>query len=99
MVGGPSYETQAELRLLRLAGGDAVGMSTANEVVAARQCGLRVLGLSGISNVAMQARPSPLSHEEVLTVGDRLRPKLRDLMRGMLRRINDWPPVGNGGPG
>jgi len=91
MVGGPSYETQAELRFLRLIGGDAVGMSTANEVVAARQCGLRVLGLSGITNVAIQARPGPLSHEEVLAVGEVLRPKVRELLRGMLRRINEWP--------
>lgn len=88
MVGGPSYETQAELKLLRSLGADAVGMSTAHEVIAARQCGLRVIGLSGISNLAIRAVPSPLSHDEVLAVGEVLRPKFGQLIRGLLKRLD-----------
>ena len=91
MVSGPSYETQAELRFLRAMGGDAVGMSTANETVAARQCGLRVLGLSGISNQALRAMPARLTHAEVLAVGEVLRPKFSRLIRGLLRRMSITP--------
>jgi purine-nucleoside phosphorylase len=68
---GPSYETPAEIRMLRRLGADAVGMSTVPEVLAARQCGLRVLAVATISNRAAGLSRRPLSHQEVLEVGQR----------------------------
>jgi purine-nucleoside phosphorylase len=76
-LAGPSFETPAEIRFLRLIGADAVGMSTAPEVVVARHAGMRVLGISGISNIAL-SEPSPdleTSHEEVLATGKQIVPK------------------------
>jgi purine-nucleoside phosphorylase len=66
---GPSYETPAEVRMLRTLGADAVGMSTVPEAVAARHAGMRVLGFSMISNLAAGLSSGPLSHEEVLATG------------------------------
>jgi purine-nucleoside phosphorylase len=72
--------------LLRTIGADAVGMSTAPEVVVARHGGTRVLGLSGISNV-VPAEPSvkPVTHEEVLAAGAELAPRLETIIRGVLK--------------
>lgn len=86
-VAGPSYETPAELRFLRLIGGDAVGMSTIPSVVVARHAGMRVLGISSITNMAVPD-PAPgtvLTHEEVLAAGKRIIPQLTTLLRGILR--------------
>ncbi len=80
MVGGPSYETPAEVRLLRALGGDAVGMSTALEVVAARQMGLEVLGISCITNVWDDPDAGP-THAEVLLAGAAVLPRLKALVR------------------
>ena len=88
-LAGPSFETPADLRLLRMVGADAVGMSTVPEVTAARHAGMRVLGLSGISNVA-SPEPSEgheTTHEEVLEAGRTLVPKLIALIKGVLREI------------
>lgn len=88
-VAGPSYETPAELRFLRLIGGDAVGMSTVPSVVVARHAGLRVLGISTITNMAVPD-PAPgtvLSHEEVLETGRRVIPKLTALIHGVVRAL------------
>ncbi len=85
MVAGPSYETPAEVRFLRLAGGDAVGMSTIPEVLVARQRGLRVLAYSLISNVA-QAEGVSLSHAEVLAAAAAAAPRLRAMTRAILAR-------------
>ena len=76
------------MRFLRLAGADAVGMSTAPEATVARHGGLRVLGLSGISNVANLDGSSITTHEEVLAAGQMLLPKLTALLTGVLRH---WP--------
>jgi len=65
-ISGPSYETPAEIRAFALLGADAVGMSTVPETIAARQCGLRVAGLSCITNLAAGRNKRPLSHDEVL---------------------------------
>ncbi len=65
---GPSYETPAEVRMLRRLGADAVGMSTVPEVIAARQAGMKVLAISCIANLAVGLRKEPLSHEEVTAV-------------------------------
>jgi purine-nucleoside phosphorylase len=84
---GPSYETPAEIRMLRLLGADAVGMSTVPEVIVARALGLRVLGISLISNLAAGISPTPLSHAEVMEAGARAQPRFTRLIRELLPRI------------
>jgi purine-nucleoside phosphorylase len=84
-LAGPSFETPADLRFLRMAGADAVGMSTVPEVIAARQGGTRVLGISGISNKANLDGNTLTTHEEVLEAGGKIVPKLTALTRGVLR--------------
>lgn len=86
-LGGPTFETPAELRLLRTLGADAVGMSTVAEVVVARHSGLRVLGLSGLSNAANLDGSTITTHDEVLAAGKELVPKITQLVRGVLRRF------------
>ncbi len=90
-LGGPSFETPADLRFLRLAGADAVGMSTVPEVTVARHGGLRVLGLSGISNAANLDGSTVTTHEEVLAAGQALVPKLTAVICGVLRRLPSPP--------
>jgi purine-nucleoside phosphorylase len=70
-LSGPNYETPAEIRAFARLGADAVGMSTVPEAIVARQCGLRVAGLSCITNRAAGSNPRPLSHKEVLVMGER----------------------------
>ena len=86
-VTGPSYETPAEIRMLRRIGADAVGMSTVHEVVAARALGLRCLGLSTITNLAAGLSRDRLSHDEVLEAGRRVRDDVWLLLEGVLGRI------------
>jgi purine-nucleoside phosphorylase len=92
MVSGPSFETPAEIRFLRLIGADAVGMSTVPEVLVARHGGMRVLGLSMISNVAIDTLPQDpsveTSHQEVLETGRRAAPKMAELLQGIIGRIS-----------
>lgn len=85
MVGGPSFETGAELRFLRAVGADAVGMSTAPEVVVARHMGMDVLGISLITNTATGAENEEVKHEEVLTTADAARERFVALVLGILR--------------
>jgi purine-nucleoside phosphorylase len=90
-LGGPTFETPAEVRFLRLVGADAVGMSTVPEVIVARHGGLRVLGFSGISNLAVDD-PNAVemaNHEEVLAAGRAIVPKLVALICGVL---TEMPP-------
>lgn len=87
---GPSYETPAEIRMLRTVGGDAVGMSTVPEVIVARHAGIRVLGLSCISNMAAGILPQPLSHEEVMETAERVKETFLRLVKGILRELPDW---------
>lgn len=88
-LAGPSFETPADLRFLRLSGADAVGMSTVPEVTVARHGGTRVLGLSGISNAlpVEGAPPVETTHEEVLETGRVLAPRLEAIIRGVLRAL------------
>ena len=87
-VGGPSYETGAELKFLRTAGADAVGMSTAPEVVVARHMGMRVLGISLITNTATGDDTEEVNHAEVLAAADAARPKFAALVRGILLNLD-----------
>ncbi len=86
-VSGPSYETTAELCFLRTIGVDAVGMSTAPEVTVARHCGMKVLGISGISNKANLDGETETTHEEVLEAGETITPRLKTLVCGVLRIV------------
>jgi purine-nucleoside phosphorylase len=86
-LSGPSFETPADLRFLRIAGADAVGMSTVPEVTVARHGGTRVLGFSGISNKANLDGNTVTSHEEVLEAGQVLAPKIETIVRGVLRHL------------
>ena len=86
-LSGPSFESPADLRYLRLAGADAVGMSTVAEVIVARHGGLRVLGFSGISNKANLDGSTVTTHEEVIEAGRIITPKMEKLIRGVLRSL------------
>ena len=77
---GPSYETPAEIRMSRALGADAVGMSTVPEVIAARHMGVRVLGISCITNMAAGVIKKPLDHREVLEVGEKVKAGLIDVL-------------------
>ena len=83
-LAGPSFETPADLRFLRAAGADAVGMSTVPEVTVARHGNMRVLGISGISNKANLDGDTLTTHQEVLEAGSKIVPKLTTLVRGVL---------------
>jgi len=87
MVSGPSYETGAELAMLRGWGADAVGMSTAPEVVVARHTGMRVLGLSCITNTATPGTEEQIKHEEVLATAENALPKFLEFMRALMTAI------------
>ena len=86
-LSGPSFESPADLHFLRMAGADAVGMSTVPEVIVARHGGMRVLGFSGISNKANLDGTTQTTHEEVLEAGKTIAPKIETLIRGVLRLL------------
>ena len=86
-LGGPTFETPAEIRFLQTLGADAVGMSTAPEVTVARHGGMRTLGISGITNKASLDGSQAASHEEVLEAGSIIAPKLESLIKGVLGRL------------
>jgi purine-nucleoside phosphorylase len=87
MVAGPSFETAAELRFLRIIGTDAVGMSTIPEVVVARHMGMRVLGISLITNTATGNETEEVNHTDVLAVANAARPRFVALVRGIVHEI------------
>jgi len=86
-LSGPSFESPADLRFLRNAGADAVGMSTVPEVIIARHGNMRVLGLSGISNKANLDGSTITTHEEVIEAGNIITPKVEKIVRGVLRGL------------
>jgi purine-nucleoside phosphorylase len=84
---GPSFETPAEVRMARLLGADLVGMSTVPEAIAARFLGMRVLGISCVTNLAAGMTESPLSHAEVIETGKKAEAELRSLVLGLVDRL------------
>lgn len=84
---GPSYETPAEIEYLRRIGADLVGMSTVAEVIAARHMNLKVLAISCVTNMAAGILDQPLSHEEVMETGERVKGKFEALLRAVLPRV------------
>ena len=84
---GPSYETPAEIRMLRLLGADAVGMSTVPEAIVARHMGLRVLGISCITNMAAGVLDKPINHEEVIETGESVRETFAELLRRVIPKL------------
>ncbi|EJL41005.1 purine nucleoside phosphorylase [Brevibacillus agri] len=84
---GPSYETPAEIRMLRLLGGDAVGMSTVPEVIVARHMKVKVLGISCISNMAAGILEQPLSHDEVMETTEKVKTQFLALVNGIVAKL------------
>ncbi len=84
---GPSYETPAEIRMLRALGADAVGMSTVPEAIVARHMSLKVLGISCITNLAAGVLDAPINHAEVIETGERVRATFTDLLRRVIPKL------------
>lgn len=86
-LSGPSYETPAEVRMLRTIGADAVGMSTVPEAIVARQMGIKVLGISCITNMAAGVIGEPINHSEVIEIGERIHETFKELLRRVIPRL------------
>ncbi|UFJ42868.1 purine-nucleoside phosphorylase [Brevibacillus humidisoli] len=84
---GPTYLTPSELAMLARLGGDAIGMSTVPEVIAASHCGLKVLGISCVTDMAIGEELEPLTHEQVVAVANRTRPRFIALMRAIIQEV------------
>lgn len=87
MMTGPNYETPAEIRMARILGGDAVGMSTVPEVIAASHCSIKVLGISCITNMAAGVQDKPLNHAEVMGTSNRVKDKFKNFVINIIGRI------------
>jgi purine-nucleoside phosphorylase len=83
---GPTFETPAEYRMYRLLGGDTVGMSTVPEVIVANHCGIRVFGMSIVTDLGGFDVPVEVSHEEVQQAANKAQPIMTEIMREMIRR-------------
>lgn len=83
---GPTYETPAEIRYVRTIGGDAVGMSTVPEAIVAKHCGLEVLGVTCITNLAAGMQSS-LNHEEVMEISQKVKPQFKQLIQTVLTKL------------
>ena len=87
-LSGPTYETPSEIHMYRQLGADAVGMSTVPEAIAARHMGLRVLGISCITNLAAGMSGETINHEEVMETGAKVADIFKDLLRRIIAKIN-----------
>lgn len=87
-LAGPSYETPAEIHLMRNFGADAVGMSTVPEAIVARHMGLEVLGISCVTNLAAGVTDEPINHEDVMATGDRVSATFTELLKRVVVRLN-----------
>ncbi len=87
-ISGPCYNTSAELRMLRMLGSDAVGMSTVPEVVTAVHMGMKVLGIACITDMALPDHPIQLTHEQVMETAERTKPRFQNLIKGVLARLS-----------
>jgi purine-nucleoside phosphorylase len=86
-ITGPTYMTPSELTMLARVGGDAIGMSTVGEVIAAKHAGLKVLGISCITDMAIGEELEPLTHEQVVAVANRTKPKFIALVKAFVRKV------------
>ncbi|HLJ91070.1 MAG TPA: purine-nucleoside phosphorylase [Candidatus Angelobacter sp.] len=86
-MNGPSYETPAEIRFLRTIGADTVGMSTVPEVIVARHCGIKVLAISCVTNMAAGILDQPINHKEVMETGERVKDQFLALLKSLVPRI------------
>lgn len=84
---GPSYETPAEVKMARILGADVVGMSTVPEAIVANHCGIKVLGISYISNMAAGILAQPLNHQEVIEIGRKIERRLSDYIKEIVKVI------------
>ena len=84
---GPSYETPAEIKMIRILGGDAIGMSTVPEALVASHMGMKVLGISCLTNMASGILPQKLSHQEVLDVAKEVRSSFQSLVKNIVGKI------------
>ena len=94
---GPNFETPSEVKMCRILGGDAVGMSTACEAVAANHMGMKICGISCISNLGCGMTDEPLSHEEVQETADRVAPLFKELITASIIRIGKMLEKEKGG--
>ncbi len=86
-VTGPSYETPAEIKMLQLLGSDAVGMSTAPEAIVANYCGIKVLGISCLTNYASGVSDTALCHSEVIETADRVKDRFQKLLQEIIKSV------------
>jgi purine-nucleoside phosphorylase len=86
-VTGPTFETRSEYRLIRIVGGDAVGMSTVQEVIAANHCGMKVFAMSVITDIGIREEDNVITHEEVLQAAKEAEPKLSAIFRELITSI------------
>lgn len=86
-MNGPCFETPAEIRMARIIGADLVGMSTVPETIVARHCGMRVLGISSVTNMAAGVLDQPINHEEVLAVGESIKAPFRKLVSAIIDKM------------
>ena len=84
---GPTYETPAEYKMFRILGADAVGMSTVPEVIVANHCGIKVFGMSVITDLGVEGKIVEVTHEDVQKAADQAQPLMTTIMRELINRV------------